>query len=103
MVRAQLDWEDLDRLPVLAANQFLVQLSVVEPQTTAAEVVLTVGYLAPPVFLGSPEEQQQAATALDRLTVRPAGRFSIPIAKAAELARIIQDLLQRAEAARQQP
>jgi hypothetical protein len=103
MVRAQLVWEDVDSLPVLAANQFLVQLSVIEPQITAADVVLTVGYLAPPVFLGTPEEQQQAAASVDRLAVRPVGRFSIPLAKAGELARIIQDLLQRAEAARQQP
>jgi hypothetical protein len=103
MVRARLVWEDADRLPVLAANQFLVQLSVIEPEITAADVVLTVGYLAPPVFLGTPEEQQEAAASVDHLTVRPAARFSIPIAKAGELARVIQELLARAEAARQQP
>jgi hypothetical protein len=103
MVRAQLDWEDIDRLPVLAANQFLMQLSVSEPEITGSEVVLTVGYLAPPLLLGTPEQQQEAAAALDRLTVHPVGRFSIPIGKAAELARVIQELLQRVEAARRQP
>jgi len=103
MVRAQLAWEDVDRLPVLAANQFLLQLSVSEPQNTVSDVVLTVGYLAPPLLLGTPEEQRAAAAALERVTVRPIARFSIPIGKATELGQVLQGFLERVEEGRQQP
>ena len=41
--------------------------------------------------------------ALNHLNVHTVGRFSIPAGKAAELAAIIQDLLQRVEAGGQQP
>ncbi len=102
-MRAQVVWGDLNRLPVLAANQFLIQLSVSEPQITGSEVVLTIGYLAPPLLLGTPEEQREAAAALDHLTVSPVARFSIPIGKAAELAQVVQGFLQHVEAGRQQP
>lgn len=102
-VRAQLTWGDLDSLPVLAANQFIVQLSATEAPNTPSDIVLTVGYLAPPLLIGTLEEQQQAAAAVDHLTVRPVARFSVPTAKAAELARLLQDVVQRVEATRRQP
>ena len=100
MVRAKIVWEGVDRVPVLAANQFLLQ-SVSEGEDPLAGVVLTVGYLAPPVLLGTPEEQREAASALDHVNVNPVARFSLSATKAAELAKVIQDFLQRMEAGRQ--
>jgi len=102
-VRAQIVWEDVDRVPVLAANQFILQVAAVESPEDIADTVLTIGYLSPPVILGTPEEQQVAAAALERVSVRPSARFIIPIKKAAELAQIIQELVERVEAAKQQP
>jgi hypothetical protein len=102
MVQAQLSWENLDQVPVFAANQFIAQLEVSDPQQGPPALVLTAGYLAPPLLPGTPEEQRNAAAALKRLTVRPIARFSIPAARAAELAQIIQDLFQRLEAGGQQ-
>lgn len=103
MVRAQVVWDDVDRLPVYAANQFLVQLSVSEPQNPTSEVVLTVGYLPPPVFLGTPEEQQEAAARVEHVTVRPVARFSMSVSKAGDLAQILQGLLNRLDPSGQQP
>jgi len=102
LVRAKVAWEGVDRVPVLAANQFLLQSvsAVGEPDSA---VVLTVGYLAPPLLLGTPEEQRQAAAALDQVNVNPVARFSISTRKAAELAQVIQGFLQNMEAGDQQP
>jgi hypothetical protein len=102
LVRAKIIWEGVDRLPVMAANQFLVQLSASEPQNMVSDVVLTVGYLAPPLLLGTEEEQREAAAQLDHVSVQPVARFSIPLGKAAELAQVLQGFLERVEAARQQ-
>lgn len=102
-VQAPLAWGDIDRVPVLAANQFLMQIAVNAGQGDPSDVVLTVGYVPPPLLIGTPEEQQATLAALDHLNVRTVGRFSIPAGKAAELAEIIQDLLRRIEAGRPQP
>ena len=100
-MRAQIVWEDVDRVPVLAANQFILQVAAVDSPDDITDAVLTIGYLPPPVILGTPEEQQAAAAALERVTVRPSARFVVPIKKAAELAQLIQELVQRVEAAKQ--
>ena len=102
MVQARITWEGVDRLPVLAANQFLVQLSASEPQNLVSDIILTVGYLAPPVLIGTEEEQMQAAAQLDHLNVQPVARFAIPLAKATELGQVLQGFLQRIEATREQ-
>jgi hypothetical protein len=52
---------------------------------------------------GTPEEQREAAAALDHLNVHAVGRFSIPAGKAAELAQAMQELLQQMEAIGRQP
>jgi hypothetical protein len=100
-VQAPLAWGDVANVPVLAANQFIVQVAV--DAQNVAELILTVGHLAPPVLLGTPEQQQAAAAALTQLTVRPVARFSVPIAKAAELAKVIESQTQGTENRGQQP
>jgi hypothetical protein len=102
VLRARVVWEEIDRVPVFAANQFVVQMAMSEAQGAFSEVVLTVGYLPPPLLVGTPEEQREAATAIDHVTVRPIARFSVPAAKATELAQLIQGLLQGVQAAGQQ-
>ena len=86
---------------MLAASQFVVQ-SLANPDEPGSGVLLTVGYVAPPLILGTPEEQQTALAALDHVNVRPIARFAFSIGKAAELAQIIQDVVHRMEAGGQQ-
>jgi hypothetical protein len=93
--------EDLSRLPVLAANQFAVQLSNEEGEP-APSVVLTVGHVTPPIFLGTPEEQRAAALAVESVNVQPLARFKLSAAKAAEFAGLLQTLMQQIEASGQQ-
>ena len=103
LVRAKLSWrdEDLYRLPVLAANQFAVQLSNEEGEPTPS-VILTVGHVAPPLLLGTPEEQQAAAAAVENVNVQPLARFKLSVAKATEFAGVLQALMQQIEAIGQQ-
>ena len=102
-VRAQIAWrdEDLNRLPVLAANQFAVQLSN-EAGDPVPSVLLTVGHVAPPRLWGTPEEQRTAAAAVESVNVQPLARFSMSAKKAAEFAGLLQSLVQQIEAGRQQ-
>lgn len=102
-VRATISWrdEDLNRLQVLAANQFAVQLSN-EADDPVPSVLLTVGYVAPPLLLGTPEERQTAAAAVENVNVQPLARFSISAKKAVEFAGVLQSLVQQIEAGRQQ-
>jgi hypothetical protein len=93
--------EDLYRLPVLAANQFAVQLSNEEGEPTPS-VILTLGNVSPPLLLGTPEEQQAAAAAVESVNVQPLARFKLSAAKAVEFAGVLQALMQQIEASRQQ-
>jgi hypothetical protein len=88
---------------VLAVNQFIIQVaqeSVQGPPT----VLLTLGYVAPPVLLGTPEQQREAAAAVERLTIRPVARFTVPGERILELSQLVQNLPQQwAEVREQQP
>jgi hypothetical protein len=96
-LQAQITWGDIDSLPVVAASHFIVQVAVAD-QPNTNDVILTLGYLPPPVFLGTPEQQREAAAALDHVTVRPVARFIISRTKAGEMAQGVQQLLQALEA-----
>lgn len=95
-VQAKITWGDVDSLPVLAASHFIVQAAV-HDAPDVNDFILTLGYLPPPLFLGTPEQQVEAAAAMSQVTVRPLARFSIPKAKAAELAQILSNMVQAAE------
>jgi hypothetical protein len=96
-LQAQITWADIDILPVLTASHVIVQAAVAD-QPNVNDIILTLGYLPPPVFLGTPDQQQEAAAKLDHVTVRPIARFSMSRAKAAEMAQVLQQLLEALEA-----
>jgi hypothetical protein len=90
-LRAQVVWGDVDSLPVLAVNQFVIQVAQ-ENEQGPPSVLLTLGHVAPPIVLGTPEQQREGVAAVEQLTVRPVARFSIPADRMMELARLLQNL-----------
>lgn len=103
MLRARLVWGDVDSLPVLAANQFIIQVAQ-ETVQGSPTVLLTLGYVAPPVLLGTPEQQREAAAAVEQLTIRPVARFTVPAERMLELSQLVQNLPQQwAEGSGQRP
>lgn len=95
-------WGDVEHLPVIAANQFMLQQALLTPADPGAgaassgdpdEVILTVGHLAPPLLQGTPDEQRAAVTQVSQVTVRPVARFSVRRAKLAELRDVLAKIL----------
>jgi hypothetical protein len=82
-------WPDVDDQPVLRANQFLGQMS---PDASGApeEFILTIGYISPPVMLGSPEEQAATMAALGAVSVRTLTRVSMSRSRLGELLQLLQ-------------
>jgi hypothetical protein len=91
-IQVPLVWGNLDKLPVLAANQFLVQVSA-GPSPEYDEILLTAGHAAPPVLLGSQEQQETAARQVTNVQVTPIGRYSVSRANLAALASVVNQLL----------
>lgn len=86
-------WKDAENIPIMAVNQFLLQLSApVGPG--ADEAILSLGYLAPPILVGSTEEQRQAAQELHHVKVQPVARVSLSKKRLKELADLLNRLLE---------
>ena len=73
-----------DDVGIQMANQFVVQVD-------EGELFLVIGQLAPPLFLGSEEDQLAQARAIPFVPVKVLGRYSVPLDKAKQL----RDLLDR--------
>ena len=76
-------------LPVLAANQFVAQLSGGISTGQPDEVLLVIGHAAPPIIIG--DDVADRLSQIGQIEVKPLARFSISRERFAELA----DLLQR--------
>jgi hypothetical protein len=98
-VSVPLIWGDLGDLTVLAANQFIAQLSSPRPEGGFDEVVLTVGYAAPPVLLGAGADLRRQASELESVPVRPLSRYSLTQTKAEELYGVLGRVLELARRA----
>lgn len=86
-------WPDVDSQPVLRANQFLAQLGP-GPDGNPEECILTIGYAAPPVLLGSPEEQRATVMALGAIESKALARVSMSRARVGQLIDILQQQAQ---------
>ncbi len=83
-------------IPTLAANVFSLQITGSgEPE----EVVMSVGYAAPPIFTGSPEEQQRQAEALEAVVITPVVRLSITPGRLRELLGLVQTVVDNLDGA----
>lgn len=87
-------WPDVGELPVYRANQFLGQVTA-GPDGEPEDLLLTIGHVAPPVLLGSPEEQQATAMALGAINVRALSRISLSYQQTQALIGLLQHLLSR--------
>jgi hypothetical protein len=100
-IQAPIVWPDVDGLPVLAASHFVLQ-GAVHSAPDVNDVILTVGYLPPPLLQGDAQEQREAAGSIQQLMIRPLARFSVPVGKAAELGRLLTTFVQALQEAAQQ-
>jgi len=95
-VNVSLVWAGVDELPVHASNQALVQLNP-GADGRPESIVLTLGFVAPPVVLGTPAEQHLAMKALGGIAVRPLVRTAMSISRAKELVEVLGRSIKAAE------
>lgn len=66
----QTAWIGLEEMPVVSANQFVIQAS-------SEESVISIGYASAPVLVGTPEEVKAQAKGIDYIAVKPLFRFAV--------------------------
>jgi hypothetical protein len=71
-------WENLDGVPVLLANQFIIQ-------HFQDEFILTVGQMVPPTLLGDEQARAAQLQRIEQMTVRPLTRIAFTRARLTEL------------------
>ena len=76
----------LEDVPILFANQFVIQHE-------KNEFILTVGQLQPPILVGAPEERKEQAKKLTYVPIRVVGRFGLTRQRLAELIEVLQSNL----------
>ncbi len=86
LIRVPITYIGLDDMPVLFANNFVVQ----HEQT---EFILTAGQLVPPVLLGTTEERLEQAKQLGYVGVRVVARLALTRDRVTELIQVLQDNL----------
>jgi hypothetical protein len=82
-------WPDLDREPVVAANQFVAQFTPAADGSPGA-FLLTVGFAAPPLLLGDQEEQETTLRALGAVSSRTVARIEMHPTRLVELLQLLQ-------------
>jgi hypothetical protein len=91
----QVVWQRLDETPVRTANQFIVQIGgpgMAGPE----EFVVSIGYAAPPVLVGTPEQQREFADAIGHtLPALPIARFTLTRSTAEYLATALRKSIER--------
>lgn len=92
-IEAQIVWGDVEALPVLPASHFALQAAV-HDAPNLRDVVLTVGFLPPPMLQGTSEQQREAVSKTAQVAIRPLARFVIPLGKAAELRELLDGFVQ---------
>jgi hypothetical protein len=80
-VNVSVVWPGIEETPVCHVNQMLAQVALAQPVDPEGirvdEILLSFGYITPPVTLGTPEEQAAMAQALSAVVVRSITRLSM--------------------------
>lgn len=77
-------------MPTFAANTFSMQVT---GAGGPEEIVVSIGYAAPPVFAGTIEEQMRQAASLEAVLIRPVVRLSITPGRLRELLEVLQTVV----------
>ena len=75
-------------LPILHANHFVIAIH-------QEDFIVTVGQFAPPILLGSDEEQRDQASQLTYVPVKVVARLALTRTRVAELVSALQTQMQR--------
>ena len=97
-VRTQ--WVGVDDVPLLVANQFAVQLGAGSPEVAPEDLFLVVGQVAPPLLVGTEEEQRAQFAEVTAVPIRTLARLSLTRQRAVELAAALSQLVEQYDAAR---
>lgn len=77
-------WVGVEQLPVVFANQFVVQVD-------RGEVFLTIGQMVPPPIIGATEEERRAqAENIEHVQVKPVARLVLTPSRLHELAAALE-------------
>ena len=89
------DWNDAERVPVKLANKFAVTIATSRTGTPQG-VILAVGQITPPTFVGSPDEIRAQLEALDgKRQVFVQGRYLLTREQTQELITLLQAMVSR--------
>jgi hypothetical protein len=78
----------VEDLPILHANHFVIAVH-------QEDFIMTVGQFAPPILLGSEEEQREQASQLSYVPVKVVARLALTRTRVAELVSALQVQMQR--------
>ena len=90
-VELKASWIGLDEEPVFAANQFIIQYR-------DDAFYLSIGHMAPPALLGTPEERMEQAKQIGVVPIQNLGRFLVTPSNMRDLVRILRGNLEQVEA-----
>jgi hypothetical protein len=82
-------WVGIDEIPVLTANQSVVQIAAQN------EFIVAFGHFAPPVLLGTDEQKRQQLEMTTFVPVRPVGRVGMTRQRVEELRDLLSRMLTR--------
>lgn len=91
MIQLRVLWRGLDEMPLLFANQFVVQHE-------RDELILTIGQFQPPILLGEPEDRLAQARQLGYLPVNVIARLAFTRERLGELTQALQAHLEKFDA-----
>jgi hypothetical protein len=75
-------------VPILYGNQFVVQF-------LQDEFIITIGQMAPPILLGSPEQQMEQAKKVSFVPIRVVARLAFNRTRFEELTQLMQQQMAR--------
>jgi hypothetical protein len=90
VIQVPVVWVGVDEAPILLANQFLGQFQ-------RDEFILTVGQIAPPALMGTPEERLEEARTISFIPIKVLARFGLTRARVEDLIRVLQETIENFE------
>lgn len=94
-VQLRLLWRGLDEVPLLYANQFVVQHE-------RDELILTIGQFQPPILIGDAEHRFEQAKQLGYVPINIVGRYAFTRQRLAELVGYLNEHLEKFDKREQQ-